>query len=305
MKTKKQIALNKLFNVCVITGLFFGYGAIVFFKERERGFGLMFGVIALLLTVLPAIFTPFCYVFDGEGVSFLYVLSPVERYLWKDVYAIEVEDTSTGRPSVLDLLYANVFAISGNSAGKRRPYMTGHIRKSFRTKRLLEKYWDGQITGYFFEDIKEAVGKHKEATGKKKAKKQARVSAQITDETVAMEREVRAETRECLKAFEERANANGLEMKANYLYVTEDFDEFTSRPDEGYTYTLSIEIARFGETDEGRIAVFEMELLRVRLGKTAYRGVKIKGACAELEKSLADALDEIIKNGIVAYCEDI
>ena len=46
--------------------------------------------------------------------------------------------------------------------------MNGYIRKTFRTKYLLEKYWDGTITGYLFEDVKNWINKRKK---RKKSKK--------------------------------------------------------------------------------------------------------------------------------------
>ena len=94
MNKRKQLALNKLFNFCIVLGLFFVWGSICFFIDNLIGWGFGFSIVALLLIVLSAIFTPYCYAFDNEGVSLCYLFLPVERYLWKDIYAIEVEDTS-------------------------------------------------------------------------------------------------------------------------------------------------------------------------------------------------------------------
>ena len=86
--------------------------SIAFFTENDIAWGLGLGVTALLIIVIPAIFTPYCYIFDNEGVSLCYVFLPCERYLWNDVYAIEVQDTST-TTDVFDLLFAYVFKIKG------------------------------------------------------------------------------------------------------------------------------------------------------------------------------------------------
>lgn len=280
--------------------MFFAWGSIEFFIENDTAWGWGFGLVGLLLIVFPAIFTPYCYAFDSEGVSLCYVFLHVERYLWKDIHAIEVEDIKLGtasRVTIFDFFYASVFSIKGTNVGESRFYMNGHIRKSFRTKHLLEKYWDGTITGYLFEDAKKWIDK-------RKAKKQSQIKAHLTDEVVAMEREIRAETREWLKPFIAQAKQYNLDIKVKYFYITEDFEELKSRPKEGYTYTLIAEISHFNETDENRIVVVSVDLLYVRLGKTAYRSVKNKHIKEELEFTFSDMLNEINKNGIEVYCKN-
>ncbi|MBQ7335078.1 MAG: hypothetical protein IJW92_01210 [Clostridia bacterium] len=175
--------------------------------------------------------------------------------------------------------------------------MEGHVRKSFRTKRLFEKYWDGTITGYWFEDVKSWAQK-------KKSKKESQIKAHLTDEIVPMEREIRAKAREWIEPFVAQAKHYDLEIKTKYLYITKDFEELNSRPYEGYTYTLLAEIAHFGETNENRTVVVSVNLLFVRLGKTAYRGVQNANAKKELDDVFSEVLNEIGKNGIEAYCKE-
>jgi len=298
MNKRKQFALNKLFNFCLVLGLFFAWGSIELFRENDNAWGFGFGIVALLFIILPAFFTPYCYAFDNEGVSLCYIFLPVERYLWKDIHAIEVEDTGgSKRSAIFDFFYAYVFSIKGRNVGKCRFYMNGHIRKSFRTKYLLEKYWDGTITGYLFENTKKWLNK-------RKAKSQAQIKAHLTDEIAPMERDIRAEIRESLKPFIAQAKQYDLDIKSKYLYITKDFEELNSRPEEGYTYTLVSEISHFNETDENRIVVVSVDLLYVRLGKTAYRGVKNKHIKEDLEFTFSDVLNEINKNGIEVYCKN-
>lgn len=185
MNRRKQIALNKLFNISVVLGMLSVCVSVELFSYDKIIWGVVLAVVACLLIFLPMIFTPCCYVFDSEGVSFCYILIPNERFLWKDVYAIEVEDInppySHTYSITLDFFYASVFCLKGSDSIKRRFFENVHIRKSFRTKKLLEKYWDGTITGYFFDDAKKWINK-------KRAKKQAYVNAHFTDEIVKMER---------------------------------------------------------------------------------------------------------------------
>lgn len=300
MKKRKQIALNKLFNFCIILGLLFAWGSIDLFLDNANAWGLGFGIVALLFIVLPAIFTPYCYSFDDEGVSLCYVFLPVERYLWKNIHAIEVDDIKFGTSSqvnIFDFFYSSVFCIKGTNIGKNTFNVKGHIRKSFRTKRLIEKYWDGTIEGLMFEDFKNWLSKHKH-------KKQQEIKVHLKDEIVPMEREIRAQMRDWLNPLIAEAKQHNLELKAEYYYITKNFDELLSRPKEGYTYTLVVEISHFGETDENRIIVASVDLLYVRLGKMAYRGVKNKHIQEEFQTSVCCTLNEICKNGIDKYCEE-
>ena len=300
MKKTKQIALNKLFNLCIILGLFFACVSITLFIDGAISWGLVVGIItALLFILLPALFTPYCYSFDSDGVSLCYVFLPAERYLWNDIYAIEVEDIQpyASNVTIFDFFYAYVFAIKGKNVGKSRFYMKGHIRKSFRTKRLLEKYWDGTITGYLFEDVKKHLDK-------RRAKKARQTKVHLADEVVKAEREVRAETREMLKPFIQQAKQYNLDVKANYLYITKDFKELNSRPQENYTYTLVAEISHFNETDQNRVVTLGVNLIYVRLGKAAYKGVKNQNIKEELDFWFTETLNEIGKNGIDVYCRN-
>ena len=290
MNKRKQIALNKLFNTSVVSGVLSVCISIELFSCDEIIWGVIIAVAACLLIILPMIFTPCCYIFDSEGVSFCYILIPNERFLWKDIYAIEVEDISppyTHMYSItLDFFYASVFCLKGSDSIKRRFFENVHIRKSFRTKKLLEKYWDGTITGYFFEDAKKWINK-------RRAKKQACVNAHFTDEIVKMEREIRADARAWLKPVLAQAKQNNLEVKLNYSYVTKDSKELKSRPQDGYTYSIDVEISHFNETDENKIIVVSADLLYVKLGKTSYRGIKNQKAKEELQIHFSDVLEKI------------
>ncbi len=301
VKKRTQFASNKLFNFCMVVGFLFAWVSIDLFISREIAWGVGVGIAALLFIVPAAIFTPYCYAFDCDGVSLCYLFLPVERYVWSDIHAIEVEDKTIGsctRANIFDFFYAYVFAIKGKNVGKTYFYMNGHIRKSFRTKHLLEQYWDGTITGYLFEDVKNWIDK-------RKTKKQAQIEAHLTDEIVKMEREIRAEARMWLQPFLTQAKQYDLEIKVNYRYITNDFEEYRSRPKEGYTYTLVAEIAHANETDENRIVVLNVDLLYVRLGKTSYRGVENEHAEEELKLTVSDALHEIHQNGIDVYCKNL
>ena len=88
-------------------------------------------------------------------------------------------------------------------------------------------------------------------------------------------------------------------MRTNFIYITKDQEELHSRPHEGYRYTALIEISRPGEEDEEKILCVSADLLQVRLGKTAYKGVEKRGAYEELQMMLQDTLKDIYSFGII------
>ncbi len=296
VKNDRKLALNRTFNMFAVIGILIlpGISYSLFLEEIVAG-GIMFGVFALICIAMLA-FLPYSYLFDQEGVSARYLFLPVERYLWNNIHAITVTYTTSGNP-IWDGLFSGVFEISGRPEGKCRFYMQGHICKSKRTKRLLETYWDGTITGYFGEDIKVWWRK-------RVRKKEKQIARHLTDEIVPMEREIRARAREWLKPFIDQAAQLDLELRTEYRYITKDFEELKSRPHEGYTYTAVVSIARPSETDEDKMVLVSVDLLYVRLGRTAYRGVENKEAAVQVQDMFTDVLDEIRRNGLAAYCRE-
>ena len=298
-KIKKQIALNKLFNFFMIIGALLVWICIESLLEGDVWLSIALGIAALLFLIIPSIFTPYCYLFDSEGVSLCYVFLPVERYLWKNIYSIEVSDITIGsgggKGNPFEFFYAFVFCIEGKNVGNKRFYMNGQIRKSFRTKYLLEKYWDGTITGYLFEDVKKWFNK-------RKTKNKVQIEAHRTEEIVKMEREIRAKIREYLKPHISFAKQNDLYIKIEYIYVTKDFEELKSRPKEGYTYTLLAKISRLNNKNGSQNVSVSVDLIYVRLGKKAYLGVENEHFVEEINVIFKDTLNEIVKNCIELYC---
>lgn len=286
MKHNHQFACNRLFHIFIILGILFGYFAIITLLEQETTTGIVLGILALFLLLVPLFIIPYGYRFDKEGVSICYLFFPHERYLWVNIHTITLELDDSSDYTIWDFLFSRVFKIKGRLEGQRHSYMQGHIQKSHRTKRLLEKYWDGTITGYF--------SKGRTHTGK----------SYQTDEIIPMERDACANVKEWIKPFAAQALQMDLELRPKFRYVTKDLEELKSRPDEGYTYTVIVEIAHPNEKNENRIVEVSADLLYVRIGKKAYRGVMYDKAQEDLQWYLTDTLKEIQKNGIEIYCKN-
>lgn len=296
----KEIAFNKLFNLFIIMGVGFVYGACVMFQDdpelgRDIGAGIVMLVIAFFFIAVPTIFMPVIYMFDEKGVTICFLFFSNERYLWENIAAIEATyDSSSSQNPILDFFFSRVFEISGAVEGKERFYMRGEIRRSRRTKHLLEKYWDGKIIGYFIDDIKALAHERK---GKKKEKPVD--SANIA----SMERELRASVKQWVEQYIAEAEKNGLTLDLRFIYVTKDLNESNSRPKKPYTYVAVVKLAKIGEADTEKVVEVSADLMNGYVGKQEYKGVKNKHAQEELSFYLEDTLKEVYKNGIEAYTD--
>lgn len=297
---RKEIAFNRLFNLFIIMGAGFVCGACVMLQDdpelgRSVGAGIVMLVIALFFIATPAILMPVIYVFDEKGVTICFLFFPNERYLWENIASIEsTDDSSDSRHPILDLFFSRVFEISGAVEGKERFYMRGEIRRSRRTKHLLEKYWDGKITGYFIDDIKAWVNKRK---GMKKEK------PLNSEKIAAMERELRANVKAWIEPYVEKAKQSGLTLDLRFVYVTKDLNESNSRPKTPYTYVAVVKLAKIGEADTERVVEVSADLMKGYALKKEYKGVKSSHAQEELAFYLEDTLKVISKNGMEAYLD--
>ena len=290
-----RLALNRNLILFAVMGLICVEFSRFAFLEREIGAGVAMGVFAAFLMVFPMVFMPWGYRFDPKGLSIKYLFLSEERYLWKNIHSVCVVQaiSDNGRQT----LFLRDLKIEGNVEGKARRYMDGRICKNRRTKRLIETYWDGTVEGYWHDEV-QAV---KKWWNKRSKSKQKQRMQHLTDEIVLMEREARASFRTWLEPFAAEASQYDLEVQTQYLYITEDEEAYHSRPSSAYTYTAVTNIGRPGETDEERIIVLDTQLLRVRLGKKAYRGVVNLQAEEELKESCSEIMEEIKEKGFEAY----
>lgn len=282
-----QTTWNKVYFFTIPLGLILALMSYYSFAEQAVGVGIGVAVIALLFLCIGPVLMPYQYRFDEEGVTICYLFISNDRYLWKNIYHISVETLGT-KTSILDL-FLKFYKIEGQSECKTSTLHEGTICKTFRSKRLIEKYWDGTIEGYW--DV------FKPSKSKRKGKKQPSKTL-LTEEIAAMERNIRAEMRPFLGSYEAQAALYGMELQVEYEYMTADYDTVKSRPTQRYTYCVSIGICRPGETDEEKIWCAEADLLHVRPGKNRYRGVENKNAQAELKEQLDDILKEISSHAI-------
>lgn len=284
---KTEFAINWNLLLFFLCAVFMAMIAKGFCSEGAIGEGILCVLFALMFTVVPLLFFPVFYRFDNEGLTMVYVFFPNERYLWNKIREIEVDRYQKG---------PTVFRLYAEPEGKRRFYMKGEVYKTFRTNCLLKTYWDGTITGYFWEGVRNWFSKGR----KKKEKLPVHHS---TDEVVLMERQARGETREVLERYETLAGQMDLELRVKYCYTDPELEEINSRPQSNYEYTVLVELSRPGETADDKVIVTSADLLHVRLGRAAYRGVKDEDALPDLKLELDEVFEEVRQNGLDAYLQ--
>ncbi len=291
---EKQRAVNKRFVEGIFLNIAFFAFSVVGFYAESKGIGIFFAVVFVIGLISVFCVEPHCYVFDDYGITSHYVFNRKERYLWKNIRSVRlIFDTGHYRHGPI-FLSNYIYVLDGKIEGEEKWYMQGYVRKSFRTKKLMEKYW-GVVEKNDFSTIKKAILKWY-------GKKQRQVDAHFTDEAVKLEREARQKIREEAKICIQKAKKHNIDIKVKFFYVTSSGEEMTSRPDEGYRYTACAEISFTGETDEDRIVITDEDLLLVRLGKTGYKCTVRK----EAEKIFCNTLEEVTstirEKGIEFYC---
>jgi len=284
---KRQLALDRQFNMFMIVGLVLGIMGYSILSSEELVIGICLLVFATIFIVIPAVFIPFIYVFDEKGVSICFLFLPNERYLWENVESIKADwesGSSNTRSPIFGFFFSRVFEIVGVAEGKERFYMQGKIRRSGRTKRLLEKYWSGKITGYLIDNIKEWLRERRE---KKNTEKRAVDSTKIA----SIEREQRANVKAWLEPYMEIVSQNNLTLDLRFVYAIKGSKESNSRPKRKHMYEANVKLMKGNEVcDEIRVI-----LIHTRAGKKEYIGRKNKRAKKELVFCLENSLKGIVK----------
>ena len=292
---KKQIALNHWFLFWVIAGFCsFLFGG-AFINSDDRSLGIFGFAVGAFFIVVAIIVEPVFYLFDSEGVSLAFAFFKKERYLWQNIRFISNGYDSRGSILSIPTPSYSTFDIDGKVEGEEKWYMRQYIRKSRRTKKLIEKYW-GTVEDSDFVRFKNKVKKWQ-------IRKQKNIDAHFTDEVVKAEREARAMIREITKPYADKARIYNLDLKIRFYYVTSDGDEKKSRPEEGYVYTACAEISYIGETDEDRVVMTDEDLLYVRMGKTGYKYTENKKSAVTFTDALETVISVINEKGIEYYCD--
>ena len=148
-------------------------------------------------------------------------------------------------------------------------------------KKIIKKYWQGEIEGDYWENLKKKIHKWKQ-----------KQNSFVPDDSGAekVEREARKKIREIINSYKPKAEAINKFIKAVYLYETKTGEQ-KNRTKESYSYNVEIEIGKIGSSDDESLYILN-ELLFVRYGKKTIKVMADETVFNEISEKLKEALEK-------------
>jgi hypothetical protein len=137
---KTYIAFNTHLFLPFFMFIVFLWLLIAFFREGGVGFGIVCAIV-ILLSVFAFLISPLYIIFSYKEIKIVYVLGQTETIRWTDIRSI----TRFGGFSRHEPL---PFYLLSYPKNKKSPFfVNGQIPKTFKTKRLIKKYYKGELYG--------------------------------------------------------------------------------------------------------------------------------------------------------------
>lgn len=270
---KKSFAFDKI-NICYLfTMIFFLFVGINLFPQ-DLGMIIIEIVVAIVFGTL-FLMGPNYYIADNEGIYIYYFLFAKDYYKWDEIK--KVREYLAGSYKFRYKVY-----LLETTSEKNKPfYMSNEITKSMFTKRLIKKYWDGEINGDEYEDFK-----------KKLRKKRAEDIAVDKKQAIKDESEAREKITDILREHRTKAKENGHFINVKYIYEVEG-KIYKERPDCSYSFVADIEIGKIGTSDDESVFIMT-ELLFVRYGKTSIKVIpKDDKIYSEISEKVGEGIRKI------------
>ncbi len=279
---KKSFAMDPRFFLMIIVTCFFGvmtYGGIL---DGDVGPALIVGGAITLLFIFGIVIIPKFSVADEEGVSIYYLPFVKESYKWSEIRKIEIVEDRSYRKTCLDYfwkVYKIVPMKEQNYKGSKYHsfFHSSEIFKTFLSKRMLKKYWNGAIEDDSFSWFKKHCTKTKK-----------NVKYDLT-EVRQKEKAVRDSLKSTVAQYEAKAKLYGKTIDASCTYFIDD-EDFGSRPKENYSYVAEIFVEK--ENDEENIFYIKAEILFVRYGKSNVKITENKSAFDEIANKINEAIED-------------
>ena len=283
-KMKKNIAFNsKLFLFMFLTAATSLITAVV---AKEAGTGFTFLMVLLSTAfVVGVVIVPKLYVADEEGISIYYLPFVKEYFKWDEIKRIRKTE-STNRPRrnlMLDFLFADyeivpIKAKEYKGSKYHSIFHSSEISRTFMTRHIIKKYWDGEIEDDSFAWFKKRLSKE---SGQKIKYNLAEVKEK--------EKRARQSLKQIVMQYERKAELSGKSIDATCTYFIDD-DDFSNRPQENYSYVAEIFVEK--ENDEERSFYIKQEILFVSYGKKQIKIIENKGAFDEISKQINEAIEQ-------------
>lgn len=280
---KKNLAFDYRIIFYTLGTLFIGAVTFGFYNDGEKEMAVLGAVLTVVFSLGIVIF-PKMYVGDEEGLSIYYLPFVKEYFRWDEIKRIKLKESRVAsRSIILDFLWKEyeIVPVKQKKYKGSKYHSVFHTSEILRTplsKKMIKKYWDGEIEDDSFSWLK-----------KRFAKQNNEKIKYDLNEVKQKESSVRERLKQIVQQYESKAALFGKTIDASCTYFTDD-DDFNSRPKENYTYAAEIFVEI--ENDEERSFYIKEDILLVRYGKKDVKVTEIKNAFDEI----AQKINEVIEN---------
>ena len=267
---KKSFAVSILMIFFVILLIF--WGVFIYFVWGEEGINSKaIPLFMMLLGVAIVSLSPHFFIADEKGLTVYYIFFLKDYYDWEDIKRIEV----------IIRYRSTYYSFETKEHVKKAFFMTSEFHKDFMLKRLIKKYWHGEVEGDDWENLKKKIRARKD-----------KHNTFVPDDSEAekAEREARKQIREIINNNKLKAEASNRFIRAIYTYETKS-GEYKSRPKESYGYNVEIEIGQFGVSEDERLYIIT-ELLFVRYSKKCVKVIPDENAFDEIAQKINEAIEK-------------
>lgn len=276
---KKSFAVEPWSFIAALASVFFCAitiaGMLYGDKLGDRLSAVTIGGILTLLFIFITIIIPKLYVADEEGLSIYYLPNIKDYYKWEDIKRINV---------VYSIRRIRMYSFETNKSAERASkisfFKDSEFHKTISLKRLINKYWQGEVEGDDWDNLKKKIRERKKKNNFKLD------GAEVEN----AEKQAKKKTKEIIKANKPLAEASGKFIKATYTYETKG-KASEIRPIESYSYNVEIEIGEFGSSEDDRLYIMA-ELLFVRYGKKDIKVIPDEAVYDKISRALVEALDK-------------
>ena len=280
---KKNLAFDYRIIFYTLDTLFIGAVTFGFYNDGEKGMAVLGAVLTVVFSLGIVIF-PKMYVGDEEGLSIYYLPFVKEYFRWDEIKRIKLKESRVAsRSIILDFLWKEyeIVPVKQKKYKGSKYYSVFHDSEILGTplsKKMIKKYWDGEIEDDSFSWLK-----------KRFAKQNNEKIKYDLNEVKQKESSVRERLKQIVQQYESEAALFGKTIDASCTYFTDD-DDFNSRPKENYTYTAEIFVEI--ENDNERSFYIKEDILLVRYGKKDVKVTEIKNAFDVITEKINEAIEQ-------------
>ena len=281
---KKSIAFDYRIIIYILGTLFICAVAFGFYNDGEKGMAVLGAVLTVVFSLGIVIF-PKIYVGDEEGVSIYYLPFVKEYFRWDEIKRIRLKkSTGTSKSIILDFLWKEyeIVPVKQKKYKGSKYHSVFHTSEILRTplsKKMIKKYWDGEIEDDTFSLLKKRFAKQNNE----------KIKYDLTD-VKQKESSARESLKQIVQQYESKAASFGKTIDASCTYFTDD-DDFNSRPKENYTYAAEVFIEK--ENDNETSFYIKEDILLVRYGKKDVKVTEIKNAFDEIAQKINEAIENV------------